>query len=155
MLCLPDDRTDTTVDASEVAKFSAMAAEWWDPAGKFAPLHKFNPVRLAFIRDTAAAHFGRSGLKPFEGLSLLDIGCGGGLLCEPMSRLGFAVTGVDPSEKNIGTAKAHAAGLLSPTAPPARRRWRRRGFPSTSSSTWKWWSMSPTCALISRPARTL
>ncbi len=103
--------TDTTIDTAEVAKFSAMAAEWWDPAGKFAPLHKFNPVRLSFIRDTAAAHFGRSGLKPFEGLSLLDIGCGGGLLCEPMSRLGFAVTGVDPSEKNIGTAKAHAGGL--------------------------------------------
>ncbi|MEI9989793.1 MAG: bifunctional 2-polyprenyl-6-hydroxyphenol methylase/3-demethylubiquinol 3-O-methyltransferase UbiG [Rhizomicrobium sp.] len=102
---------DPTVDDAEVAKFSAMAAEWWDPAGKFAPLHKFNPVRLKFIRDTAAAHFGRSGLKPFEGLGLLDIGCGGGLLSEPMSRLGFAVTGVDPSEKNIGTAKAHAAGL--------------------------------------------
>jgi 2-polyprenyl-6-hydroxyphenyl methylase/3-demethylubiquinone-9 3-methyltransferase len=105
--------TDITVDPAEVAKFSAMAAEWWDPKGKFAPLHKFNPVRLQFIRDTAAAHFGRSGLKPFAGLTLLDIGCGGGLLCEPMSRLGFAVTGVDPSEKNIGTAKAHAeaAGL--------------------------------------------
>jgi 2-polyprenyl-6-hydroxyphenyl methylase / 3-demethylubiquinone-9 3-methyltransferase len=103
--------TDTTVDAAEVAKFSAMAAEWWDPVGKFAPLHKFNPVRLSFIRDSAAAHFGRTGLKPFEGLSLLDIGCGGGLLCEPMSRLGFAVTGVDPSEKNIGTAKAHAGSM--------------------------------------------
>ncbi len=101
--------TDITIDETEVAKFSAMAAEWWDPAGKFAPLHKFNPVRLTFIRDTAAAHFGRAGLKPFAGLSLLDIGCGGGLLSEPMSRLGFSVTGVDPSEKNIGTAKAHAA----------------------------------------------
>ena len=101
----------TSVDQAEVAKFSAMAAEWWDPTGKFAPLHKFNPVRLSFIRDTAAAHFGREGLKPFDGLSLLDIGCGGGLLCEPMSRLGFAVTGVDPSEKNIGTAKAHAGSL--------------------------------------------
>ncbi len=99
----------TSVDATEVAKFSAMAAEWWDPSGKFAPLHKFNPVRLSFIRDTAAAHFGRAGLKPFDGLTLLDIGCGGGLLCEPMRRLGFAVTGVDPSEKNIGTARAHAA----------------------------------------------
>ena len=106
--------TDTTIDAAEVAKFSAMAEEWWDPAGKFAPLHKFNPVRLKFIRDTATAHFGRAGLKPFEGLALLDIGCGGGLLCEPMSRLGFAVTGVDPSEKNIGTAKAHAASAGMP-----------------------------------------
>ena len=99
---------DTTIDAAEVAKFSAMAAEWWDPHGKFAPLHKFNPVRLQFIRDTAARHFERSGLKPFAGLRLLDIGCGGGLLSEPMARLGFDVTGVDPSEKNIGTARAHA-----------------------------------------------
>ena len=100
-----------SVDAAEVAKFSAIAAEWWDPAGKFAPLHKFNPVRLAFIRAQAAAHFGRDArsLRPFEGLSLLDIGCGGGLLSEPMARLGFAVTGADASERNIGTAKAHAA----------------------------------------------
>jgi 2-polyprenyl-6-hydroxyphenyl methylase/3-demethylubiquinone-9 3-methyltransferase len=105
-----------SVDATEVAKFSAMAAEWWDPAGKFAPLHKFNPVRLRFIRDIAAAHFNRKGLRPFEALDLLDIGCGGGLLCEPMSRLGFAVTGVDPSEKNIGTARAHAAAGGLPIA---------------------------------------
>jgi 2-polyprenyl-6-hydroxyphenyl methylase / 3-demethylubiquinone-9 3-methyltransferase len=103
--------TDTTIDAAEVAKFTAMAAEWWDPAGKFAPLHKFNPVRLQFIRDTAASHFGRDArsIRPFAGLTLLDIGCGGGLLSEPAARMGFAVTGVDPSDKNIGTAKAHAA----------------------------------------------
>ena len=100
-----------SVDPAEVAKFSAMAAEWWDPTGKFAPLHKFNPVRLSFIRAEAAAHFGRDAraLRPFEGLTLLDIGCGGGLLCEPMARLGFIVTGADASERNIGTAKAHAA----------------------------------------------
>jgi 2-polyprenyl-6-hydroxyphenyl methylase/3-demethylubiquinone-9 3-methyltransferase len=104
----------TTIDPAEVAKFSAMAAEWWDPHGKFAPLHKFNPVRLGFIRDTAARHFNRTGLKPFGGLSLLDIGCGGGLLSEPMARLGFAVTGVDPSEKNIGTARAHAQSTGAP-----------------------------------------
>jgi 2-polyprenyl-6-hydroxyphenyl methylase/3-demethylubiquinone-9 3-methyltransferase len=106
------EMSDATVDEAEVAKFTAMADEWWDPAGKFAPLHKFNPVRLAFIRDTASTHFGRDSksLKPFEGLTLLDIGCGGGLLAEPMARLGFAVTGVDPSAKNIGTAKVHAAG---------------------------------------------
>jgi 2-polyprenyl-6-hydroxyphenyl methylase/3-demethylubiquinone-9 3-methyltransferase len=104
-------QTARSVDPSEIEKFSRMAAEWWDPTGKFAPLHKFNPVRLKFIRETVAAHFGRDGnsLRPFEGLSLLDIGCGGGLLSEPMSRLGFAVTGVDPSEKNIGTARTHAA----------------------------------------------
>jgi 2-polyprenyl-6-hydroxyphenyl methylase/3-demethylubiquinone-9 3-methyltransferase len=86
-----------------------MAAEWWDPAGKFAPLHKFNPVRLQFIRETAAKHFGRTGLRPFDGLTLLDIGCGGGLLAEPMTRLGFAVTGADASEKNVKTAMTHAA----------------------------------------------
>src|SRR5512146_52653 len=100
-----------SIDPSEIEKFSRMAAEWWDPNGKFAPLHKFNPVRLKFIRETVAAHYGRAetSLRPFEGLSLLDIGCGGGLLCEPMAKMGFAVTGVDPSEKNIGTARAHAA----------------------------------------------
>jgi 2-polyprenyl-6-hydroxyphenyl methylase/3-demethylubiquinone-9 3-methyltransferase len=100
-----------SVDPEEVAKFSRIAAEWWDPAGKFAPLHKFNPVRLAFIRGEAAARFGRNprGLTPFAGLTLLDIGCGGGLLSEPMARLGFAVTGADASERNIGTARAHAA----------------------------------------------
>jgi 2-polyprenyl-6-hydroxyphenyl methylase/3-demethylubiquinone-9 3-methyltransferase len=102
---------DPSIDPGEVAKFSALAAEWWDPAGKFAPLHKFNPVRLAFIRAEAARHFGNDAraLRPFDGLSLLDIGCGGGLLAEPMARLGFAVTGADASEKNIGTARAHAA----------------------------------------------
>jgi len=108
---MADSAPSLSIDPAEVAKFSALAAQWWDPAGKFAPLHKFNPVRLAFIRVEACAHFGRDGrsLRPFEGLSLLDIGCGGGLLSEPMARLGFAVTGADASEKNIGTARAHAA----------------------------------------------
>ena len=103
-------RARDSVDPAEVAKFSALAEEWWDPTGKFAPLHKFNPVRLGFIRDTAAAHFGRqrAALRPFEGLSLLDIGCGGGLLSEPMSRMGFAVTGVDASERNVKIASLHA-----------------------------------------------
>ena len=100
-----------TIDPAEVAKFEAMAAEWWDPLGKFKPLHKFNPVRLEFIRDQACAHFGRDRLqrRPLEGLSLLDIGCGGGLASEPMTRLGAAVTGIDASERNIGVASAHAA----------------------------------------------
>ena len=98
----------SSIDAAEVAKFSALAAEWWDPAGKFAPLHKFNPVRLGFIRDTAAAHFGRDpkSLQPFEGLTLLDIGCGGGLLSEPMARLGFAVTG----RRCLGAEYRHGRG---------------------------------------------
>ena len=101
----------TTIDESEVERFSAMAAEWWDPSGKFRPLHKFNPVRLTYIRDQVAARFGRdpNAARPFEGLRFLDIGCGGGLLCEPMARLGAEVVGVDPSETNIEVAKLHAA----------------------------------------------
>ena len=102
-----------SVDVAEVERFSRMAADWWNPKGKFAPLHKFNPVRLGFIRDRALARFGRDGAarRPFEGLRLLDIGCGGGLLSEPMARLGFEVTAVDASERNIGAAKAHAAEM--------------------------------------------
>jgi len=101
----------SSIDPAEVERFSRIAAEWWDPKGKFAPLHKFNPVRLGFIREQALHRFGRDpkARRPFEGLRLLDIGCGGGLLCEPTSRLGFQVVGVDASERNIGTASAHAA----------------------------------------------
>jgi len=101
----------TTIDQAEVERFSAMAAEWWNPQGKFRPLHKFNPVRLAYIRDQVAARFGRDphAARPFEGLRILDIGCGGGLLCEPMARLGAEVVGVDPSETNIEVARLHAA----------------------------------------------
>ena len=105
-----------SVDDAEIAKFNRLAAEWWDPNGKFRPLHQFNPVRLQFIRDVAASHFQRDAksLKPFSGLTLLDIGCGGGLLSEPMARIGFSVLGADPSEKNIRTASVHAAGLGLP-----------------------------------------
>lgn len=100
-----------SIDPEEVARFSAIAAEWWDPTGKFAPLHKFNPVRLQFIREQALSRFARDGAlrAPFEGLKLLDIGCGGGLLSEPMRRLGFEVTAVDASERNVQVAAAHAA----------------------------------------------
>lgn len=112
-----DDNLPQTpsIDPDEVAKFTAMAAEWWDPKGKFRPLHRFNPVRLGFIRDTAEMHFNLApGLKrPFEGLRILDIGCGGGLISEPMARLGADVTAVDAGEANIKTAMTHAqaAGL--------------------------------------------
>jgi 2-polyprenyl-6-hydroxyphenyl methylase/3-demethylubiquinone-9 3-methyltransferase len=101
---------DRSVDRAEVDKFSALAGEWWNPDGKFAPLHRFNPVRLKYIRDMAARHFGRDGraARPFEGLKLLDIGCGGGLLCEPMARLGFDVLGAEASERNVEIARAHA-----------------------------------------------
>lgn len=106
----------SSVDEAEIARFSAMAAEWWDPEGKFRPLHKFNPVRIGFIRDHLAGHFGRDSKspQPLKGLRLLDIGCGGGLLCEPMARLGANVTGADASKENIATASLHAeAGGLS------------------------------------------
>jgi 2-polyprenyl-6-hydroxyphenyl methylase/3-demethylubiquinone-9 3-methyltransferase len=101
----------STIDAGEVERFSALAAEWWNPNGKFRPLHKFNPVRLAYIRDRVAERFGRDprAAKPFEGLRFLDIGCGGGLLCEPMARLGAEMVGADASATNIEVAKLHAA----------------------------------------------
>lgn len=99
-----------TASSDEVARFTAMAEAWWDPWGKFKPLHKFNPVRLTFMRRKLAEHFGRDpeAVKPFEGLTLLDVGCGGGLLSEPLARMGFAVTGIDAGDKNIGVAKIHA-----------------------------------------------
>lgn len=102
--------TATTINEDEVAHFAAMAEEWWDPSGKFKPLHKFNPVRLAYIRTEILDHFKLDGTKrhPFKGLKILDIGCGGGLLCEPMTRLGATVTGADASEKNIRIAASHA-----------------------------------------------
>ncbi|MGA8649727.1 MAG: bifunctional 2-polyprenyl-6-hydroxyphenol methylase/3-demethylubiquinol 3-O-methyltransferase UbiG [Xanthobacteraceae bacterium] len=100
-----------TVDQDEVARFSRLAGEWWDPRGPMAALHKFNPVRLAYIRDRAAEHFGRDPTKldSLKGLRILDIGCGGGILCEPLARLGASVVGADPSEKNIAVARRHAA----------------------------------------------
>lgn len=99
-----------TVDPDEVARFSAMAEQWWDPNGSFAPLHQLNPVRLRYIRDRLAARFDRDPErpKPLAGLRVLDIGCGGGLICEPMTRLGAEVIGVDAAERNIAVARLHA-----------------------------------------------
>jgi len=101
----------TTIDQSEVDRFSAMAAEWWDPTGKFKPLHKINPVRLAYIREKVIEHYGRDpkSARPLEGLRVLDIGCGGGLLSEPVARMGANVLGADASEKNIKIAMTHSA----------------------------------------------
>ena len=108
--------TSATVDPQEVERFAAHAEAWWDPHGSFRPLHRLNPVRLGYIRQHLTAHFGRSisSLRPFDGLTLLDIGCGGGLVAEPMSRLGFAVTAVDADDHAIAVARAHAeaTGLL-------------------------------------------
>ena len=107
----PRTRAGTgTVDAAEVARFSAIAAEWWDPHGKFRPLHQIGPPRLAFVRERICDHFALSqrDLKPFGGLRILDIGCGGGLIAEPLARLGARVTGIDPAARNIEVAKAHA-----------------------------------------------
>jgi 2-polyprenyl-6-hydroxyphenyl methylase/3-demethylubiquinone-9 3-methyltransferase len=105
-----ENQAKSTIDQSEVDRFSAMAAEWWSPTGKFKPLHKFNPVRLAYIRDRVAENFGRDpkAARPLAGLRVLDIGCGGGLLSEPVARMGADVVGADPSEKNIGIASTHA-----------------------------------------------
>ncbi len=102
--------TGVTVDPEEVARFSAIADEWWDPTGKFKPLHRINPLRLAFIREQVEQHMRLApGIAhPFGGKSVLDIGCGGGLLSEPMTRLGATVTGIDASEKNIKVASVHA-----------------------------------------------
>jgi 2-polyprenyl-6-hydroxyphenyl methylase/3-demethylubiquinone-9 3-methyltransferase len=102
----------TTIDPAEVERFQRVAEEWWDPNGKLAPLHRLNPVRLGYIRDRAAAHWRREPLSgtPLQGLTLLDIGCGGGLIAEPMARLGASVTGIDATPGNLATARQHAEG---------------------------------------------
>ena len=106
----------TTIDDAEVARFSAIADEWWNERGKFAPLHRLNPARIGYLRDQILRHFQRNGesATPLQNLSLVDIGCGGGLIAEPMARLGAAVTGIDASATNISVASLHAkAGGLT------------------------------------------
>ena len=100
----------STASPEEIKKFESIADSWWDPNGPFRPLHKFNPARIRYMRDRLAHHFDRNikESSPFEGLSLLDIGCGGGLITEPMTRLGFDVTGIDAAEKNVAVADIHA-----------------------------------------------
>jgi 2-polyprenyl-6-hydroxyphenyl methylase / 3-demethylubiquinone-9 3-methyltransferase len=104
------DQKPSNLDPAEVERFTRLAAEWWDPLGNFRPLHQIGPPRLAFIRDAAIQHFARSpsGMKPLSGLTALDVGCGGGLVSEPLTRMGAMVTGIDPSQRNIAIATGHA-----------------------------------------------
>jgi len=106
----PERLSRVSVDPAEMESFSRMAADWWDPSGPFKPLHIMNGARLSFIKETVCEHFGLDSRleQPLKGLRVLDIGCGGGLLCEPMVRLGATVTGVDALERNLKTAKTHA-----------------------------------------------
>jgi 2-polyprenyl-6-hydroxyphenyl methylase/3-demethylubiquinone-9 3-methyltransferase len=99
------------IDDAEIERFQRLAKAWWDPVGKFRPLHQIGPARLSFIRDELTRHFSRetTGLRPFKDLAVLDVGCGGGLMSEPLARLGARVTGIDPGEKNIAIAREHAA----------------------------------------------
>jgi len=102
-----------TVDPQEIAQFAAIADTWWDEEGAFRPLHRLNPVRLRYIRDNLCAHFGldAEAPKPLSGLRLVDVGCGGGLLCEPMTRMGASVTGIDAAEEGIAAARTHAEAV--------------------------------------------
>jgi 2-polyprenyl-6-hydroxyphenyl methylase / 3-demethylubiquinone-9 3-methyltransferase len=110
---MPSSPNPTSADPAEIAAFEAQAAHWWDPAGPHAPLHKLNPARLSYIRDRIAARAGRDPLaeRPLAGLSILDVGCGGGLVCEPLARLGAAVTGLDAGAQAIAAAMEHAAAM--------------------------------------------
>ncbi len=102
-----------TVDESEIGKFAALADKWWDPDGAFRPLHRMNPIRLDYLRAHICAQFGRdaNALKPLKGLRILDVGCGGGLLCEPLARMGAGVMGIDAAEEGINAARAHADAM--------------------------------------------
>jgi 2-polyprenyl-6-hydroxyphenyl methylase/3-demethylubiquinone-9 3-methyltransferase len=106
-----DSPETSTAAPEEIARFAAMADEWWDDTGKFKPLHKLNPARIAFIRDTLANHYDRdiTAARPLHGLNLLDVGCGGGLISEPLSRLGARITAIDAGEEAIAVATTHAA----------------------------------------------
>jgi 2-polyprenyl-6-hydroxyphenyl methylase / 3-demethylubiquinone-9 3-methyltransferase len=110
MSSTPPKEPGDTADRDEIGRFAAQSAGWWDPAGSFAPLHRLNPLRLDYIRTELLSHFGRDrrALDPFQGLTLLDIGCGGGLVAEPMARLGFRVTAIDAAAEAIAVARAHA-----------------------------------------------
>src|SRR6185295_3554021 len=104
--------SSATLDAAEIDRFARLASEWWDPRGKFRALHKIGPARLGFLRDEMLRHFARTqgGMRPLKGLRVLDVGCGGGIISEPLARLGAEVTGLDPAVENVEAARRHAAG---------------------------------------------
>ena len=108
------NQANATFDRSEIERFARLASEWWDAEGKFRTLHQIGPARLTFLRDQLLSHFKSAqsapAIRPLEGISILDVGCGGGLVCEPLARLGAVVTGIDPAEENIEAARRHAAG---------------------------------------------
>src|SRR5712672_2240371 len=130
-----------TVDRNDIDRFAAHSAAWWDPEGIFRPLHRINPARLDFIRRQLLASFGRDakGLRLFEGLRLIDIGCGGGLVPEPMTRLGFAVTGIDADASAIEVAHAHAEASGS-TSPSRSKSSSTSPIVTPSSPRWERWS---------------
>src|SRR5215467_12861704 len=111
----PQAKTSGTLDTEEIDRFARLSSEWWDARGKFRALHRIGPARLSFLRDEMVGHFrrrgaGEVGLQPLQGLSVLDVGCGGGLIAEPLARMGARVTGLDPAVENIEAARCHAAG---------------------------------------------
>ncbi len=147
----------SSVDHAEVERFSRHAADWWDARGPMAALHKFNPVRLAYIRDKAAERFGRDAKKLdcLKGLRMLDIGCGGGILSEPLARLGAQMVGADPSRENIAVASAHAqeSGVAVDYRATTAEELAAAASASTWCWRWKWSSTSPTSQRSCRPAR--
>jgi 2-polyprenyl-6-hydroxyphenyl methylase/3-demethylubiquinone-9 3-methyltransferase len=139
--------TARTLDRDEVERFAKLSGQWWDERGPFRPLHRINPLRLTYIRDQLCPKFGRDAKGPasLATLSVLDIGCGGGLVCEPLARLGADVTGIDPAAENIEAAKAHAsAGGLDIAYEAATAE------ELAARCCSKWWSTSPTCKPSSR-----
>jgi 2-polyprenyl-6-hydroxyphenyl methylase / 3-demethylubiquinone-9 3-methyltransferase len=110
MISAPPSRSPRTLDSAEVSRFARLAGEWWDPRGRFGPLHQLGPPRLTFIRDALTRHFkgGTGAAQPLSGLTVLDIGCGGGLISEPLARMGACVTAIDPAEENVEAARRHA-----------------------------------------------
>ncbi len=150
-------RPASSADPDELRRFAALAGHWWDETGPLAPLHRLNPTRLAYLRDRICARFERDPLadRPLAGLDVLDVGCGGGLLCEPLARLGAAVTGIDLEPANLAVAAGtprRALGSRSTTARPRPSSWRPRVPTSIWCASWRWSSTSPIRPASSPPA---